>query len=319
MPGTHSNNFFLFTTVIVGVGGAALSDVVQELLHLFQEQVPADLAQATHPSQAQALVAQGSPGVGWQCKAASAVIVLCEVLYGASLGCSPHATLLPPNPSQPQGGTSSHQRYPHQHHQRSSSAQQQSSKAKQDCSQALQPSTGRQDVGSPQQRLSQPNQCAHETQSQPCHIQQQASDQLSDSDTAPAHPHILQQQHTASLLPPGHPQVNPPGDFGVALSSNRQGTAALSAAPSVQLSHAVHAELEQLISRALEEFSNAGVWRLPTHQDTDLAASRITALTPQVSCLLCLQITVKLRQVYVVMWTLSFHGTVVVWQPYMHA
>lgn len=289
-------------------GGATLSDVVQELLHLFQDQVPTDLAQATHPSQAYTLVAQGGSSVGWQSKAASAVMVLSEVLFGASLSCIPHATLLSLNASQLQGKTSSHHKQPHQPQQRSGLAQQQPSKAKQGSSQASEPSPAQQDLGQPQQQLSQVDERAHTSQPQPQRTQQQVFDQELDSD-------ILSSQQQQNPTPqPQEASQHPQGH----LNSTGQGSAALCDAPAAHLPHAVHAELEQLISRALEEFSSAGVWRLPTHQEADLAASQTTALTPQVSHLLHIQPRTKIRGGFIAVWTWQVHGSSGVWRLAMH-
>lgn len=196
-------------------GGAALSDVAHELLHLFQDQVPSQLAQPTHPTQKQALAVRGGPDAGWQCKAASAVIVLCEVLYGCSCAGRLGAPSQQPIPA-PLSGL--HQQQP-QHakpHEHNPCTRQQTSTIQHHTTQH----------NTPQQ---------HPTQSQETACQPQ------------------QQVHHVRIFDHQLPQI---------VYNN--------------------AELEQLIAKALEEFSSAGVWSLPTHQDTDL---QNTVLTPQASCL----------------------------------
>ena len=197
-------------------GGAALSDVVHELLHLFQTQVPSQLAQPTRPTQKQALAVWGGPDAGWQCKAASAVIALCEVLYGCSsaghLGAPSQQPIPAPLPGlhqqQPQHAK------PHEHN--------------------------------------------------PCSIRQQTS---------------TTQHHTTRH---NNPQQHP-AQFQQTAPQPRQQIHHLRVSDH-QLPHNVYAnaELEQLIAKVLEEFSSAGVWSLPTHQDPDL---QNTTLTPQASCL----------------------------------
>lgn len=209
-------------------------------------------------SQSQSLTAQA--GSSWQCKAASAVVVLTELLHGASNACQPEVPKTglsrqteqqPPlphalEPGKAQTDQSLSQQQPIQVQQSTSQAQQPrapDSGKHQDQSQSQQqPSQVQLNNSQVQQQLSQIKQNSSQIQQQPSHVQQSSSQAQQQSSTAPQ----SMGQHQ-------------------------------------QMPHAMHAELEQLILNALEEFSSAGVWRLPTHQDTDVAASQHTLSTPQVS------------------------------------
>lgn len=112
------------TEVCIAAGGTALADIVQEVLQLFQAQLPPHLSHAADGNLA--VSSQGRASLGWQCKAASAVMVLSEVLFGASAawdtaqpaGNTPHPQQheshrqhVSPEPQQPshQQSSSSHQ------------------------------------------------------------------------------------------------------------------------------------------------------------------------------------------------------------------
>ena len=84
----------------VRAGCAALHALVQDLVQLFEAQVPPHLAQAPAPRSITAASARSQPEPGWQGNAASAVVVLTEVLYGASSAWQPThpKSLRPPTP-----------------------------------------------------------------------------------------------------------------------------------------------------------------------------------------------------------------------------
>jgi len=69
---------------IVNAGGAALHGVVQHLLQAFEAHVPPHSAYREPSRNPTVLSRHAPPSVGWQRRAAAAVVTLTEVLYGAS-------------------------------------------------------------------------------------------------------------------------------------------------------------------------------------------------------------------------------------------
>ena len=74
------------STTLPCAGTAVLRGVVQDLLELFQAQLPSQLMLRPAPARQDSKLMQGSQqaAAGWQGRAASAVVALTEVMYGAS-------------------------------------------------------------------------------------------------------------------------------------------------------------------------------------------------------------------------------------------
>ncbi|KAL0037252.1 hypothetical protein WJX79_008456 [Trebouxia sp. C0005] len=68
----------------ISAGGAVLHGIVQDLLQVFEAQMPPQNTQSQASSSHTALGTEAQPSIAWQGRAAAAVVALTEVLYGAS-------------------------------------------------------------------------------------------------------------------------------------------------------------------------------------------------------------------------------------------
>lgn len=103
----HNSVSHVCISFIAGsAGGAALHGLVQDLLHVLEAQVPPHLAHSQLNSRRHAAVGkQTQASIGWQGRAAAAVVALTEVLYGASPAWQPAHTQNSTNPY-PHGNSS---------------------------------------------------------------------------------------------------------------------------------------------------------------------------------------------------------------------
>lgn len=242
-----------FTYTYVNAGSAVLHGITQHLLQIFEAQVPAQAAQNS-PYSGSRISSRGSEqnaaaSPGWQGKAASAVVALSEVVFGAS---------------------SAWQGMRQQHSQQKNSQQQNSQQHRQ------------------QQQQQHHQQTPHisSVHSDKGKDQAAAAAATEDLVPAPAGGNDSSSQRTQPSSQPAEPSIAPTAQQGGrSWSGSRQTCDVHNNSGSSAAQTALHDDsgaLEPIVVQALDEFSNAGVWSLATHLDADAAVPGNDSLTPQV-------------------------------------